>query len=326
MTKKILICCSRAYWHYPKGIAAGFRAQNCDVHLLEYPSSSILKLERQSIFSRLHPLFQLTKINKKILRAAKSFSPDLVLIVNGEEILPKTIRTIAQKTTVVHWAVDGIQNLKTHVEIFSEYSKNFVFEPADTTAVPRAEYLPLGADLNIFYPRKFQREIDVSFVGAPHPTRLPFLEKIAANAREKFKFRVFGPFQKIDKNAFPQLAACIAKSEKLSPSEIAEIYSKSKISLNPHHEQSKLGVNPRVFEMSACETFQLCSPQKYLEKFFPNGEIETYENAEDCLQKIEFFLKNPDERERRAKTAAKIVRENFTLKHCAEQILRSIFN
>jgi len=317
---KVLICCGHL-WHYPQGIAEGFRAANCEVRLVEYSTSSILKLERDSFFSKIHPLLKLTKINRKILSAQKSFSPELVLIVNGEEIFPETIKKLSQKSAVAHWAVDGIKNLKTRIKIFDNYAENFVFEPTDVALVPRAEYLPLGADLRIFYPRKCSRDIDISFVGAPHPTRLPFLEKIAEASLGKFDFRVFGPFKNLDAVAFPSLAKCVAKSEKLSPAEVAEIYSRSKISLNPHHEQSLLGVNPRVFEMSACGTFQLCSEQKYLGKFFPNGEIETYANANDCLEKIVHFLKDGNTRERLATAAGTLVREKYTLKQCAEHVL-----
>jgi len=317
---KVLICCGHL-WHYPQGIAEGFRAANCEVRLVEYSTSSILKLERASFFSKIHPFVKLTKINRKILSAQKSFSPELVLVVNGEEIFPETIQQLSQKSVVAHWAVDGIKNLKTSIKIFDNYAKNFVFEPADVALVPRAEYLPLGADLRIFYPRERSRDIDVSFVGAPHPTRRPFLEKIAETSIGKFDFRVFGPFKNLNAEAFPSLAKCVAKNEKLSPDEVAEIYSRSKISLNPHHEQSLLGVNPRVFEMSACGTFQLCSAQKYLGYFFPNGEIETYANASDCLEKIAHFLKNKNERERLATAAGKLVREKYTLKQCAEHVL-----
>ena len=317
---KILVCSGRL-WHYPKAIADGFRELGCDVRLVEYPTTNILKLERSSFWARIHPWFCIRHINRKILNEAKLFSPDLVLVVNGEEILPETVAQIALKTPIVHWAVDGVKNLKTRLEVFKNYTKNYVFEPIDALSVSNAKYLPLGADLKIYRPYELPKKYDVSFVGAPHPNRLAFLEKIAVVAQGKFNFCIFGPFQKVDVEQFPNLASCIIKNEKLDPAEIAKIYSQSKISLNPHHEQSKEGLNPRVFEMAACGTLELCSNQKYLEKFFPNQEIVSYNDIDDLLKKIDFYLKNEHERTFHATAAQKIVRQKYSLKECAAQML-----
>ncbi len=311
MTRKIrvLVCTGRGW--YSDSFVTMFRANGCETRLAEYPSSSVLKLERKSPFSRIHPWLQLRRANRAVLAAVEEFAPDLIFVVNGAELFPETVKRIAAKTKIAHWAVDGVNGLKIHLESLGNYDRNYVFEPTDVPLVPGSRYLSLGADTRRYFPRKAEKIYDVSFVGSPHADRLPLLEKIARESAGKFGFAVFGPFQKVDPATFPHLYACIRKNGKLSHDEIAEIYSQSRISLNPHHSHSKVGVNPRVFEISACGAFQLCSEQRVLENFFPNGEVPTYRDADDLLGKIAYFLENPDERERLAEAAReRTIREN----------------
>ncbi len=300
---KVLVCTGRGW--YSEAFVAMFRENGCETRLTEYPSSSVLKLERKNPFSRIHPWLQLRKTNRAILDAVETFNPDLVFVVNGEELFPETVKRIAAETKVAHWAVDGVSGLKMHLESLGNYHRNYVFEPTDVPLVPGSRYLSLGADTRRYFPRKTEKLLDVSFVGSPHADRLPLLEKLAKESAGKFGFAVFGPFGNVDPAAFPNLCACIRKNGTLSHDEIAGIYSQSRVSLNPHHSHSKVGVNPRVFEIAACGAFQLCSEQRSLADFFPGGEVPTYKNADDLLRKIEYFLKNADERERLAEAARK---------------------
>lgn len=305
MNPKIKVLISTGEGWYSEAFVSMFRSNGCETKLLEHPSSSVLKLERKNPLMRIHPRMQLNKINRMILDAVKTFKPDLMFVVNGEELFPETVKRIAAKTKIAHWAVDGVGGLKMHLESLGNYHRNYVFEPTDVPLVPGSRYLSLGADTRRYFPRRAEKIHDVTFVGSPHADRLPLLEKLAKESAGKFGFAVFGPFQKVDPAAFPHLCSSVRKNGTLSHDEIAEIYSQSRISLNPHHSHSKVGVNPRVFEIAACGAFQLCSEQRALADFFPDGEVPTYRNADDLLEKIAHFLENADERERLAAAARK---------------------
>jgi predicted SAM-dependent methyltransferase/tetratricopeptide (TPR) repeat protein len=56
--------------------------------------------------------------------------------------------------------------------------------------------------------------------------------------------------------------------------------------------------NMRIFEATGCGTFLLAEHQDNLKDYFQIGvEIETFTNDEDLIEKIYYYLANPDERE-----------------------------
>lgn len=318
---RILVCTGRGW--YSSSFVDMFERNGCVVRLLEYTSDNVLKLERKNPLSRIRPWLALRKANRRVLDETENFRPDLVFVVNGEQLFRETVQKIAARTKIAHWAVDGVRNLRTHPSNLRDYPLSYVFEPTDAQLIPNARFLSLGADERFYFPRKEPKLFDVSFVGSPHPDRMEFLERVARASAGKFGFALFGPFSKISRERFPATCACVRKSARLNHEEIADIYRKSKIVLNPHHSQSKIGVNPRVFEVAACGTFQLCSNQAALPQFFPRGEITVYDDDE--IEKIEYFLAHDDERERRAAEACSVALRKNTFAARARDVLRDAF-
>ncbi|MCD7710154.1 MAG: hypothetical protein LUI04_02200, partial [Porphyromonadaceae bacterium] len=180
--KKVLVC-SGHLRYFPCAIADGFSRNSCCCRLLEYRPDSILKLLRRSLIRKFHPWLHLRSVNRKIIAEVRKFKPDLVVIVNGDEIFRETVTEIASKTRIVHWAVDGVKNLKTDPCNLFDYNANYVFEPTDVSLLPRCKYVPLGAWEKIYFPPLQKGEtnklFDVSFVGSFTTERLLFFEEIS---------------------------------------------------------------------------------------------------------------------------------------------------
>jgi spore maturation protein CgeB len=92
--------------------------------------------------------------------------------------------------------------------------------------------------------------------------------------------------------------------------ELPVLYNASAINLNITKPQLKTGLNPRIFNISACGSFVLTDHRCDLERVF-NGEIISYHNTNELREIIRYYLDNPSEREELAKRARRrVVREH----------------
>ena len=118
----------------------------------------------------------------------------------------------------------------------------------------------------------------------------------------------------------------IYKNVNIPPAKVNELFGRTKIALNIHHEQTFHGANQRLFEACGAGVYQICDANPYIESLFPNGEIGLYHNEQELLQLIGWALEenNVQERERRAAAACKIVTEQHTFLARVREMLEII--
>lgn len=93
--------------------------------------------------------------------------------------------------------------------------------------------------------------------------------------------------------------------------EMYQAYRNSKIVLNDYGPTAKgLGVNMRIYETMGVGTFLLTRRASNLEKL-PKDLFVMYDDTADCLDKIEYFLKNELEREEIALAGHQYALEHF---------------
>ena len=91
---------------------------------------------------------------------------------------------------------------------------------------------------------------------------------------------------------------------RVSQADLIKIYNQSKISLNLSFASSgdKIQIKGRDFEAPGCGSLLLTRDTKEIAEYFvPDEEIITYQDANDAAEKIKFYLKDEDEREKIAK-------------------------
>lgn len=140
----------------------------------------------------------------------------------------------------------------------------------------------LYRDLNM--PRKH----DVSFVGRNHGKRKEVIESLK---KQGIRIDVFGPGWKSGSDF----------SDRISQADLIKIYNQSKISLNLSlaSKKNKITIKGRDFEVPACGSLLLTQGSGQIEKYFiPGKEIVTYKDMDDAAEKIKYYLKHNDERER----------------------------
>jgi spore maturation protein CgeB len=101
--------------------------------------------------------------------------------------------------------------------------------------------------------------------------------------------------------------------------ESAALYRAARINLNHHRTTTEFGtgahitrgtaqsLNPRAYEIAACEAFQLCDDSRAeLHEVFC-GQVPTYTDSADLERKVRYYLSKPEQREDLARSACEAV-------------------
>jgi len=111
-------------------------------------------------------------------------------------------------------------------------------------------------------------------------------------------------------------------SNRISQADLIRIYNQSKISLNLSFVSKGdiVQVKGRDFEAPGCGSLLLTRDTKEIAEYFvPGEEIITYQDANDAADKIKYYLKNEDLREKIAKNGyERVMREHTYEKRFSE--------
>ena len=140
---------------------------------------------------------------------------------------------------------------------------------------------------------------DVSFVGRCYGVRQKFVDILK---RHGINIATFGQGWK--------------NGSRVSQADLIRIYNQSKISLDmsfASRDSKILSTKGRDFEVPGCGSLLLTKDTEEIAEYFvPGEEIITYEDANDAAEKIKYYLKNEDERERIAKKGYERVMKEHT--------------
>lgn len=105
------------------------------------------------------------------------------------------------------------------------------------------------------------------------------------------------------------------------------IYRCSKINLNITLKSIITGIPLRVFDILGSGGFLLSNYQEeYLDYFIPGTDLVYYENYEDLLEKVEYYLSHEKERSEIARNGYEKVKAFHTYKHRVDHILKIVFD
>jgi len=342
------------FHEYNNSIGRAFGELGHKVELSEWPTlgGNILYRAKLLLFEKLKKPFDhelqkflleqqknvILQYNKKLLYEAEEIKPDILLVLKGDIIFPKTIKKIKERieTISVMWCYDKAVRYPNVIKGGEYYNLFYTFEPSDKKELQKygieSQYLPMAYDPFFYYKKENSvPTIDISFVGAMYPNRKKILEMLTHNIKN-LRIDYWGkawtwcnPFLLYEYKIKRRTLGKHIHNVNISHKKINDIYNSTKICLNIHHPQSKEGVNPRTFEIPGAGSFQLTDYKKSLENLFEaDREIVYYKNENDLLEKISYYLENEDERKRIAKRGNEIAGKKHTFRHRAETILTDI--
>ena len=161
------------------------------------------------------------------------------------------------------------------------------------------------------------RDIDILFVGALFPNKMPLLAAVKKAFGRRCRLHGLAGWKKNLyfnlKHGFPGWVAPI-RFEDYVP-----LYNRTKIGINVHNRGKYTVGAFRLFELPGNGVMQISDGGEYLQEFFKVGEeIESYETAEELIDKVKYYLANDEARERIARAGYNRVMRDHRIAHRLE--------
>jgi len=164
------------------------------------------------------------------------------------------------------------------------------------------DYWPLGLFDAMSDPSKsleaifgINRDIDIIFIGALYVGKMPIMAKV----KKVFgrRFRMYG-LSTIRRNVYFNAKYGLPGWIRPIPFEkYVSFYQRTKIGLNVHNRGAFSVGNYRLFDLAGNGVMQISDGGEYLNDFFKVGEeIVGYEDANDLIEKLRYYLEHDEER------------------------------
>lgn len=268
------------------------------------------------------------RFRQKLLEnAVVEFKPDIIFILRGHGFDGEYLQYLQKKygiKKIAGWWVKGPKWFDLMLSEAKFYDHFFCIHKEGYTVEDKIEHLPAIALDDILYRplhTGFDKQYtnDAVFVGSWTQRRQDIIEELT-----DYPISIYGP-KWLRKNILNSTIRKMVKSDGIWGEELVELYNKTKIVINISQWDAPnlSGLNLRVFDIPACGTFLITDYSDGLKEFFRLGkEIETFKDKEELKDKIAYYLRNDDERERIALNGYKKVLSLGTYKDKMAELLR----
>lgn len=268
----------------------------------------------------------------QIEAVAEQFRPDFVFMINGDNVLPETVKRLRMRCPVALWLFDSLVRMPECAPNLTEVDAVFCYERQDIPLIKErygvtAHFLSQAVDTELYRPLpEVAKLYDIVFAGDLYTSqrRQHIMQAVVRNFPD-LKIRVWGVYKPWYKNPWRWLTRehreiytnCNATAEQLNHD-----YNAARIVLNIHGEQQRDGANPKVYEIAASGAFEICDSNPFVDTLFPEGEIALYHDEAELMQQISAAL-HADTRPR-AEAACRKVRAHHTFVHRMRQVLEVV--
>jgi len=157
-------------------------------------------------------------------------------------------------------------------------------------------HFPFGSDCTIFYPQNLEKKYDIAFLGNANSGfgRGKYIEKLIQYSKDN-NLSVFLAGAGWDKYGYPYR---IIKHG----AETNEIYNHSKVCVNIHNDRQFAGIdkemdaNNRLFDLAMAGCCQISNGEQMVIRYFEKDEVDTADEPDKWIEKIDYYLNNDTER------------------------------
>jgi spore maturation protein CgeB len=269
--------------------------------------------------------------NRLLVERYRSEKPDIVLVIRGTKVSPESLDAMKGALRVL-WLHDRFGRSDLSEEQIRRYDFRFVFEAGDVAVLKErfnlaADFLPIGFDPDLYRPLNgIRKDVDLCFVGAYYPERRALLERLAQDFRSQ-TLRFYGrhlryrePWTWLRAAAYASDYPGVFVNRSLDAPAVNRLYARTKICLNLHHEQSRDGCNPRVFEILGSGGFQIVDPNAYVVNNLKDGVV-FYRSYEQLRETVKWYLDDDEHRERVAARGREMALSQHTFGHRIRRLL-----
>ncbi|GLB62019.1 CgeB family protein [Cytobacillus sp. NCCP-133] len=297
----------------------------------------VQELNKKHNVKLFNPLSGLARVQS----LTNNFKAEAALVLLGFKTSPKIVEWLKTKgvKTAVWFTEDPYYMDRTEV-LVPLYDYLFTIDSAAKNYYigkghKQTFHLPLAAAPSIFkpieVPPKFKS--DICLLGYPYPDRIKYVQLLLHNT--PYHIKVIGNWRnKLFR--FRNNPRLTIHDDWVPPSSAAQYYNGAKIVLNTHRphnlmqNKNRIGlhgtsINNRTFDVAACGVFQLIEYKEDLPiHFVEDHEIVSFNNEDELIFKINYYMKFKDERKKIAANAAKRVLKDHTFEKRIEKMLSII--
>jgi len=262
-------------------------------------------------------LFPIAYINKKLVNYAlaqtvKRSKPDIVFVIKGETLTPKTLRALKKFSSCIIinfypdnpftvWNGNSNHNVLLSLPLYDHFlSWSQTLIPAlEGAGCNRISFFPFAFDQDLFIPAKIDSiqtyTFDICFIGTWEPDREQWLSGLIKKMPH-LQIGLWG-------NRWKQHCKCpflkkIIQGNAIYSNEMMSVFLQSKIVLNLIRKQNNTSHNMRSTEIPATGAFQLSQrTQEVSTILFKEGEsVACFSTLEELCKKIDFYLNNEQAR------------------------------
>lgn len=261
------------------------------------------------------------------------FQPDLVLALAQAPLTESSLIKLREnRVPTAFWFVEDFRLMEYWkgvaplYDFFFTIQRGEFFDRLTEKGARNYSYLPLAASPDIHKKVQLSNEegkefgSDVSFVGAGYYNRRFFFSGLL-----DFDLKIWGS----EWNVSPPLLDHVQRSGAWIETEDAvKIFNASRVNVNLHSSTYHEGVNPygdfvnpRVFEIASCGSFQLVDFRSEMPELFNIGEeIICFNDLDDIREKIRYYLDNPEKMAAVADRGRERVLREHTYEHRMEEM------
>ncbi|MDL2290844.1 glycosyltransferase [Desulfovibrio sp. OttesenSCG-928-F20] len=247
-------------------------------------------------------------ISQAVLAKVDAFAPDMVLALAQAPLSRPTLKRLKREGVLTAmWFVEDFR-LFTYwrafaplYDIFAVIQKEPFMQELAHIGVEHAPYLPLAALPSLHRPleldpaEKKEFGSPLSFVGAGYANRRKAFVQLLDQG-----LKIWGTEWDGEAALTPALQR---NGARISSEDCVRIFNASLINLNLHsHINAETlvsrgdFVNPRTFEIAACEAFQLVDRRTLLPELFAEDELALFDSLEELKDLIRHYRDRPEER------------------------------
>jgi spore maturation protein CgeB len=256
--------------------------------------------------------------------------PDVVIIMSGFYIPPKTWGTLARRPHhVVYWCTESPYEDDRQARA-ARYADTVILNDPTNLAQfreqvnPRTYYLPHSYDPAVHFPGDADPDLacDFAFVGTGFPSRISWLERVDWSGVD---VRIGGNWKEVPEGSPLTPYLMHNKGECMDNADTARLYRSAKVSLNLYRKEHSFNAHadgwamgPREVELAACGTFFFRESRPEGDDLFPSLPI--LEDPETFARDLRWWLTHDDERNAAAAEALGAIADR-TFKNTAARLL-----
>lgn len=278
-------------------------------------------------------------LSELVLEMANEKPMDILICMAQAPISGKTLTELRKRGVItVLWFVEDYLRFPVWKYMAQFYDFVFTIQRGECLNAIKAagagevHYLPTACDPIVHAPAELTEKekqrwgSPISFVGAGYHNRQQLFASLS-----NMPFKIWGtewpegrPFDRLVQEG----------GRRLKPEEYVKIFSATDVNINLHSSTERDGVdpfgdflNPRTFELASTGAFQLVDHREYLaEVLEPGKEVVVFHNREDLIEKIQYYLERPEEREAIAQAGRERVHREHTYAHRLRDMLSIIYS